>query len=121
MTDANTPRPPSSWNTARTDAENALRPVLASIQPRKTRAALAWFETQHTLDSFLPRNIWPVKYHQVVTRAAQRILLKSGAQVQLVLVATPDYARWLGDRINSAALRAEFLATTVGADYVPLV
>jgi hypothetical protein len=74
----------SKWSDARIDAERALTATLRDLRPKETSVTLAWCETQEALDALSPHNGWPVAYHQVVTRAAQRILLTRGAKVNLV-------------------------------------
>ena len=92
----------SRWNDARFDADRALAGVLTTLRPGAT-VTLAWYETQAELDSFNPSNRWPVAYHQVVTRAAQRILLKKGAKVTVSPITTKAANAWLASQQDKTA------------------
>jgi hypothetical protein len=86
----------SKWSDARIDAERALTATLRDLRPKETTVTLAWCETQDALDALSPQNGWPVAYHQIVTRAAQRILLTRGAKVNLVPVSRETPRNQLG-------------------------
>ena len=86
----------SKWSDARIDAERALTATLRDLRPKETNVTLAWCETQDALDALSPQNGWPVAYHQIVTRAAQRILLTRGAKVNLVPVSRETPRNQLG-------------------------
>jgi hypothetical protein len=86
----------SKWSDARIDAERALTATLRDLRPKETSVTLAWCETQDALDAVSPHNGWPVAYHQIVTRAAQRILLTGGAKVNLVPVSRETTRNQLG-------------------------
>lgn len=102
-----------TWANARHDAEQLLAALPATASVKGTRVPLAWYESQTDLDLTQPGNAWPVSYHQMVTRAVQRTLLKQGAKVHLVTVTVGAYRDWLGDRANTPDLRIAYLATQV--------
>ncbi len=102
-----------TWANARHDAEQVMAALPATVAVKGTRVPLAWYESQTDLDLTQPDNTWPVSYHQMVTRAVQRTLLKQGAKVHLVTVTAGAFRDWLGDRANTPDHRAEYLAAQV--------
>jgi hypothetical protein len=110
----------SRWSDARFDAERAVSTVLRSLVPDETTVTLAWCETQAALDTLHPQNGWPVAYHQIVTRAAQRILLTRGAKVNVITFSPEAFAEWLGDRPATAETRTLYCSSVLGEDYVAI-
>ena len=98
-----------TWANARHDADELIAALPATASVKGTRVPLAWYESQTDLDLTQPENNWPVSYHQMVTRAVQRTLLKKGAKVHLVTVNAGAFLDWLGDRANTPDLRDEYL------------
>jgi len=104
-----------TWADARQDAERLLAALPPIASTRGALVALAWYESQADLDLMQPENTWSVRHHQMVTRAAQRTLLKSGTKVRLVTLTAAAYLAWLRDRTNTPDLRAEYLTTQLRA------
>lgn len=102
-----------TWADARKDAERMLRAI--PLQIDRALAAgetitLPFFETQETLDLFQPESRWTLAYHQQVTGAARRLLLKRKTDVRLAKITVADYRTWLADRDDTPQARAAFLA-----------
>lgn len=72
---------------------------------------LPFYEDADVLHLMQPQNTWTLAYHQQVTRALQRLLLKAGAAVRLAPVSLAAYQEWLGARENTPERRAEYAAT----------
>jgi hypothetical protein len=110
----------SRWSDARFDAERAVSTVLRNLVSDETTVTLAWCETQAALDTLNPENGWPVAYHQIVTRAAQRILLTRGAKVNVITFSPEAFSEWLGDRPATPETRALYCSSILGEDYVAI-
>ena len=104
-----------TWHDARREAELRLRPLLEKaeregLDPRNTRIALASYQDEDSLNLLNPENRWPLAFHRQVTRASMRILRTAKFQVDLIPITLANYQNWLGDRENTAATRAQFVA-----------
>ncbi len=99
-----------TWASARRDAERLLAALPPSIDVNGLPIGLAWYESQDALDLMQPANSWPLAYHQMVTRAALRLLSGRGAKVSLRAVSLGEYQQWLGERDNTPEMRAQFVA-----------